>query len=805
MSMFRSVVMKHKKIRIPRDRAIEIMEELGKIKDGIEFIDLNKHVMEGSKNFYGMIKRCDENEKRIINVEKLCERYKKTFVKYATYEQFMNDLEIEERASKKKNLNFFDSIDHEIVEDEKRVTELISSFDEIAENLDYIKDKKAVFDKISQLVLSGNNEYFDVRKSSHVVSDDELGSSGLQTIAGVIKAEDEIKMKRMILRISRGRATPSFFDLEVKSSASKEKIFKKIFLVFFPSGQDNFLLQKIIKVCDIYNASRFALPRNEEIKGEIIQIQRDITEKEGYLKQAKTLIDDFLKERVGNIHDQRPARYELYRQYFKKERVLYTNLNRCVLLDNFIDGAVWIPEETFPQVQEEINKLSTDDSLTAHFSDLPETTLAPPTFIATNDVTWVFQEITDAYGVPKYGEINPSLFAIVTFPFLFGVMFGDIGHGTLLLLFGLYLTLWADDIQKSNSALKPVLKVRYMLVLMGFFATFSGFMYNDFLSIPLNIFGSCYKNDIKNKVAVRSEGCVYPFGLDPKWYIASNELNFFNSLKMKTSVIFGVTQMMFGIVLRGINSIYYKKYIDFIFDFIPQIIFMGVLFFYLVIMIFVKWSTSWENPSNAPSLINLLMNIFLAFGSVDGKPLFSGQEDLNFSIFIIAIICIPILLLPKPIITYFNQKQNVKNNPGEDYHEMVEQQVHENEDHHEESFQELFIHQVIETIEFVLGAISNTASYLRLWALSLAHAQLAKVFFEKFLLSAIHEGSIIMIVFGYFFFANATFGVLMCMDLMECCLHTLRLHWVEFQNKFYKGDGYKFNPFSFRNVIEVVG
>jgi V-type H+-transporting ATPase subunit a len=57
-----------------------------------------------------------------------------------------------------------------------------------------------------------------------------------------------------------------------------------------------------------------------------------------------------------------------------------------------------------------------------------------------------------------------------------------------------------------------------------------------------------------------------------------------------------------------------------------------------------------------------------------------------------------------------------------------------------------------------------------------------------------------MIIF-FPMFAAATFGVLMCMDVMECFLHTLRLHWVEFQNKFYKGDGYPFMAFSFLEKI----
>jgi len=45
----------------------------------------------------------------------------------------------------------------------------------------------------------------------------------------------------------------------------------------------------------------------------------------------------------------------------------------------------------------------------------------------------------DTFGTPRYGEVNPGLFAISFFPFLFGVMFGDIGHGGVLLAIGIYL------------------------------------------------------------------------------------------------------------------------------------------------------------------------------------------------------------------------------------------------------------------------------------------------------------------------------------------------------------------------------
>ena len=172
--------------------------------------------------------------------------------------------------------------------------------------------------------------------------------------------------------------------------------------------------------------------------------------------------------------------------------------------------------------------------------------------------------------MPSFGEVNPAFFTIVTFPFLFGVMFGDIGHGIVLFAFGSILCL-ANNYISHIKELELFLYMRYFILLMGFFATYCGLLYNDFMSIPLEIFGKgCYKYDQESNKNIRIDNdCVYPFGIDPVWSNSENDIIFYNSFKMKAAVIMGVAQMSLGICMKGLNAWNFNKKLDFLHEFLP--------------------------------------------------------------------------------------------------------------------------------------------------------------------------------------------------------------------------------------------
>ena len=208
-------------------------------------------------------------------------------------------------------------------------------------------------------------------------------------------------------------------------------------------------------------------------------------------------------------------------------------------------------------------------------------------------------------------------------------MFADIGHGLILIFISLFLIFnnnSNNNISRNNS-FNSLYKYTYFFLICGIYSVFCGFMFNEFLSVPFDFFGSCYNKINNNTEYVKDKNCNYIFGLDPKILLSSNELIIVNSLKMKLSVIIGVIQMTFGIILKGVNDLLFKNYLNFFFEFIPQIIFMSITFGYMIFMIFFKWLTDWtKDTSNAPSILTIMMNMILKFGKITGKKIWNESE-----------------------------------------------------------------------------------------------------------------------------------------------------------------------------------
>lgn len=784
-------------------RAVSYLGELGLV----QFRDLNSDKSPFQRTFVNQVKRCGEMSRKL---------------------RFFNDqiskagLATSARPGLQPGIDLED-LEVQLGEHESELLEMNINSEKLRQTYNELLEFKLVLLKAGTFLFSAKNHVTPPEREldENIYSVEEDGDklslleqemqpgpsikAGLRFISGIICKSKALSFERMLFRATRGNM---FFNHapageHVKDPVSGEMVEKTVFVVFFSGEQARI---KCLKICDAFGANCYPVP--EEMNKQR-QVTREVLSR---LSELETTLDAGLRHRNKALTS---LGFELWKWTLlvRKEKAVYDTLNMLNfdVTKKCLVGEGWCPTFAISQIKDALQRATFDSNsqvgIIFHVMDAVE---SPPTYFRTNRFTHAFQEIVDAYGIARYQEANPAVYSVITFPFLFAVMFGDWGHGLCLLLGSLILILREKKLgsQKLGSFTEMAFGGRYVILLMALFSIYCGLIYNEFFSVPFHIFGSsAYKCRDLSCSDAHTAGLIkyrdpYPFGVDPRWRGSRSELPFLNSVKMKMSILLGVTQMNLGIMLSYFDAKFHGNSLDIRYQFIPQMIFLNSLFGYLALLIVIKWCTG-----SQADLYHVMIYMFLSpTDDLGENQLFWGQKQLQILLLLLAVVAVPWMLFPKPFIL---RKLQTERFQGRTY-DLIgisdldgDVEPDSARQHHEDfNFSEVFVHQMIHSIEFVLGAVSNTASYLRLWALSLAHSELSTVFYEKILLLAWGYNSIIVRLAGFIVFAFATAFILLMMETLSAFLHALRLHWVEFMNKFYHGDGYKFRPFSFASLAD---
>eukprot|EP00301_Raphidiophrys_heterophryoidea_P027989 c9930_g1_i1.p1 GENE.c9930_g1_i1~~c9930_g1_i1.p1 ORF type:complete len:833 (-),score=193.94 c9930_g1_i1:99-2597(-) len=821
-SIFRSEPMVYVQMYISNDAAHATVYELG-LCGLVQFVDLNPDVSLFQRPNAHAVKRCDEMMRRL--------RVLKGFVIEEGLETEMK----KKWAIVLSNISF-DDLEHTLGELDSTLVVVNKDIDGLTASLNHNIEYLQVLTRCEELFKSFSLSGVDVQgesssvsvgsthdTTSRLLSSDsaaiamELGDAPdmagkVRTVVGTVPQSKVEVLERILFRVSRGNSVVRFSDESdwLQDPTTSQKVEKRVFCIFYYSSA---MGERIAKVITALGCNTHSFPSGE----------RSRQEKRRELGQAIRELRSVLER----THDERRRDLEVVANNFgawwkqvEREKAVYhtlnlfehDNMNRSCLV---AEG--WCARRRLDDVQAALQRAleQSGAQVPSVCSEIPTAEQAP-TYFATNKLTAGFQAIIDAYGIARYQEMNPMPFTVITFPFLFAVMFGDFGHGVLMLLFAVYLLVNESYYLKNKPGemFMMLFEGRYVILLMALFSLYTGALYNDTFAMSADVFGSAY--NITESGYAEKIGPTYPFGLDPIWKQAENELSYTNSLKMKMSIVFGVTQMLFGVLLSAFNHYHFGNWISLFNEFVPQIIFLCSVFGYMMIIILVKWSTFYENTHCAPSILATFIDMFLAMGEVnpadDDCPgtagFFSDQKPTQQFLLSVAILSVPWMLFAKPLLEHHKHNRKVvlhetrllfpsETSVKDARNAVVQEDGTAKPKIHGYDFAEEMVHQIIHTIEFVLGAVSNTASYLRLWALSLAHSQLSAVFWEKAMVEALNSGNWFLIIVGFFVWAMCTLCVLMVMESLSAFLHALRLHWVEFQNKFYSGTGTRFMPFTF--------
>src|SRR5271157_178670 len=270
--------------------------------------------------------------------------------------------------------------------------------------------------------------------------------------------------------------------LYFESRISDHDIF---FIVAAPKSFSNLIAENIT----LYNARTFTLKDDDFLSDGSLNLEK-FTKRLQDLQDQRVKILDELKDLKNEYMKEIQALFELntnaarFLSYHKKIH----------FFKDFVIAEFWVQLRDWPSLEKKLQE-TFDTNIKYNFtvvrrSDLQaddeeereaESTATenPPSYVRVPRIFKPYTTVLRLYGIPKYNEINPLIFIFFTFPFLFGLMFGDVGQGIILMVAGLAFS----RIRKLSNGWR---NFTYIIFYCGIGAVFGGILYGEFFGFPLH-------------------------------------------------------------------------------------------------------------------------------------------------------------------------------------------------------------------------------------------------------------------------------------------------------------------------------